>query len=58
MCMTGLPSLPPIAFRTMIRDKKAGLELSKTNFGSLSWRSLAFIALTTTAFVIVFGLLQ
>lgn len=45
--MTQLPSLPPLPFRTMIGDKKALMEVSKTNFGSLGWKSLLFLVLLT-----------
>lgn len=58
LCMTGLPSLPVVPFRTMIRDKKAVLELSKTNFSSFSLTSLVYLVSAIAALVVVLWFLQ
>ncbi|MGB2582045.1 MAG: hypothetical protein WBD03_06210 [Thermoplasmata archaeon] len=42
----------------MLRDKKAMLDLTKTNFNSFSWKSLVFLALAITVLIVTLGFFQ
>ena len=42
----------------MIRDKKAGLELTKTNFGLFSWYSFVYLALAVAVLLIALEVLR
>ena len=55
--MASLPSNPPFAFRTMIRDKKAGWALRRTNFNYFSWKSVVCLVVAISVIIIAFELL-